>query len=110
MSSQLPSPFQITTARVGSANYVTVQGELDMATAPQLKAALVEESAKGGTLVLDMGGLDFIDSSGIRVLVVAWQESSRDGFNLRLTRGNDTVMRALALCGLLDDLPFLGRT
>ena len=106
----LPPPFQITTARVGSANYVSVQGELDMTSSPRLREALAEESTKSGTLVLDMGGLDFIDSSGIGVLVAAWQESQRDGFNLRLTRGNDTVMRAFELCGLLDELPFLGRT
>jgi anti-anti-sigma factor len=60
--------------------------------------------------VLDMGGLEFIDSSGIRVLIVAWQESQRDGFDLRLTRGSDAVMRAFELCGLLDELPFLGRS
>jgi hypothetical protein len=43
------------------------------------------------------------------LLLLAWQESQRDGFNLRLTRGSDPVMRALELVGLVDELPFLGR-
>jgi anti-anti-sigma factor len=110
MSSQLPSPFEINTAAVDGVTFVTLRGELDIATAPQLYDVLAEESAKGGALVLDLGGVEFIDSTGIRVLVVAWQESQRDGFNLRLTRGTDPVMRAFELVGLLDDLPFLGRS
>jgi anti-sigma B factor antagonist len=109
MSPQPPPPFQITVARINGSTYLTVRGELDIYTAPQLQRALAAESAKGGVLVLDMEGLDFIDSSGIRLLLLAWQESQRDGFNLRLTRGSDPVMRALELVGLVDELPFLGR-
>ena len=110
MPAPLPPPLQMTTAVVGGSTYLTVGGELDIYTAPQLQERLAQESANGGTLVLDLGGLDFIDSSGIRVLVVAWQESQRDGFKLRLTRGSDTVMHALEIVGLLDELPFLGRS
>ena len=109
MSQPLPPQFEIRTARINGSAYVTVRGELDIATADQLHAVLSEEAANGGMLVLDIGGLEFIDSTGIRVLVVAWNESQRDGFNLRLTRGSDTVMRAFELVGLLHELPFLGR-
>ena len=110
MPSPLPPPLKMITADIGGSIYLTVSGELDIYTAPQLQDRLAEESTKGGTLVLDMAGVDFIDSSGIRVLVLAWQESQRDGFDLRLTRGSDTVMHALTLVGLLDELPFLGRS
>ena len=111
MSSPLPSPLEITTtAAVDGAICVAISGELDLATAPELEAVLAEEYAKGRTLVLDMEGLDFIDSSGIRVLLLACQESQRDGGRLRLTRGSDPVMHALELVGLVDELPFLGHT
>lgn len=102
-----PTPFSITTTRVSGSTCVTVRGELDIATADQLHTVLNDEAAHGGTLVLDTSKLEFIDSTGIRVLVIAWQESQRDGFNLRLTRGSDPVMHALKLVGLLDELPFL---
>jgi anti-sigma B factor antagonist len=109
MSDPSPTPFQLTTASIEGTVFVTATGELDIATAPRLQAVLAEASAQGGTLVLDMSGLAFIDSTGIRVLLLAWQESQRDGFNLRLTRGSDAVMRAFELVGLLDQLPFIGR-
>jgi anti-anti-sigma factor len=105
-----PSPFELTVANIDGSTYFTVTGELDIYTAPQLQQALAEESAKGGTLVLDMEGLDFIDSTGIRLLLLAWHESQRDGFNLRMTRGNDNVMRTFEMVGLLDELPFFGRS
>jgi anti-anti-sigma factor len=69
---------------------------------------LEEESARGGTLVVDTSELSFIDSTGMRVLVDSWHASQRDGFTLRLTLGSDTVMRAFELAGLVDDLPFIG--
>jgi anti-anti-sigma factor len=59
-------------------------------------------------VVVDLSELSFIDSTGMRVIVDAWHESQRDGFDLRLTRGSDTVMRAFEMVGLVGDLPFLG--
>lgn len=103
-------PFRITNASIDGATYLTVRGELDIHTAPQLRDALEKAAAKGVTLILDTEGLNFIDSTGIRLILLFWHESQRDGFNLPLTRGSDPVMRALELVGLLDELPFLGRT
>src|SRR6476661_7825357 len=106
MPSCEPLPIEISTARVDGTSYLAVSGELDMATAPLLRDALTEESAKGGTLVLDIRDLEFIDAKGIRLLLVAWRASRVDGFNLRLTRASDAVMRALEIVDVVDDLPF----
>lgn len=109
MPPPFPPPFEITTAAADGAVLVTVSGELDMATAPQLTTVLAEQSAKGGVVVLDMTGLEFIDSTGIAVVVRAVHESRRDGFDLRLTPAGNDVMRAFELCDLLESLPFVGR-
>jgi anti-sigma B factor antagonist len=85
---------------------VRVVGELDVDSVPELEAALAEGSAHGGALVLDFSELAFIDSTGIGLLLVAWQDAQRDGYGLRFTRATDTVMRAIARVGLLDQLPF----
>ncbi|MGZ4271394.1 MAG: STAS domain-containing protein [Solirubrobacteraceae bacterium] len=103
-----PKQFRITTASADGAHVVRLHGDLDLAAAPSLEAVLDEQSAKGGLLVLDLSGLDYIDAAGIRVLVSAWRFSQRDGFDLRLTRGSDRAMRALEICGLIDQLPFDG--
>jgi anti-anti-sigma factor len=63
---ELPE-FSVTTAGLDGAIVVSVSGELDMSTAPQLKEALV--ACDGNQpVVVDVTALDFIDSSGLHVL------------------------------------------
>lgn len=50
-------------------NMYFVGGELDMATAPMLEAALEESIARGGVILLDMSAVGFVDSMGIRGIV-----------------------------------------
>lgn len=57
---------------------VAVQGSLDAASAPRLATLLREQLDAGARLVVDLRGVDLIDSSGVRVLVEAWVRSARD--------------------------------
>ena len=109
LSSVVPPPFEVTSARVASSVCVTLRGELDIESAPRAHEALAKEATHGGTVVLDISQLAFIDSTGIRVLLVAWQESRAGTFTLRVTRGTPAVMRVFELLDLVDSLPFLGR-
>ncbi|MQY05199.1 hypothetical protein ACRB68_32700 [Actinomadura sp. RB68] len=54
---------------------VTVSGELDLATAPRLEAALDVPELPGGRthVAVDAAGLEFCDSTGVNVLVRAWK-------------------------------------
>jgi anti-sigma B factor antagonist len=62
-----------TVSRVNGASVVTVDGDLDLATAPALWAALESALAEEGPVVLDMSAVTFIDSSGLSVLLRAYQ-------------------------------------
>jgi anti-anti-sigma factor len=59
------------------------------------------------TILVDLSALQFIDSSGIRVLLDASRRSSVGTDRIRLLRGTGQVERALALCGVRDRLPFV---
>jgi anti-sigma B factor antagonist len=85
---------------------VKASGELDLMTAPQLEAAL--EDAQGGRedVELDLSELDFIDSTGVHLVLRVWQASQRDGWDLVITGAGPDVTRAFELVGLLDRLPF----
>jgi anti-sigma B factor antagonist/stage II sporulation protein AA (anti-sigma F factor antagonist) len=81
-------------------------GELDIATAPRLERALAERVAPGERLVLDLGDLQFIDSTGLRVIVRAVETARQRGCDLRLRHGPPAVRRVFELSGVGDALPF----
>jgi anti-anti-sigma factor len=83
-------------------------GTLDMATEPILDEQLVALRTTGFTsLVLDLGGLDFMDSTGLR-LMLRWDAAARaDGFTLGIVPGEPTIQRVFELTGTLEHLPFV---
>lgn len=85
---------------------VTVSGELDPHTAAQLQEALNEVLAAGGVtrVVLDLSGIRFIDSSGLRVLLAANESLMRAGGQLTLRAPSAAVMRLLEITDLVDRL------
>ena len=87
---------------------VTVLGELDLATAPQLERALADvEAAEAITpIVLDLDQVEFLDSTGVRAVLAATARSQAHGDRLRLTRGSPPVRRLLRLVGADTRLPF----
>ncbi|HEX6387866.1 MAG TPA: STAS domain-containing protein [Solirubrobacteraceae bacterium] len=91
--------------REGEAHIIELIGELDLDGAPKLEAALREaEAGDASSIVVDLGALDFIDSTGLRMLVMA-AERSNEG-RLSLLRGPKQVHRVFEITDLVDRLPF----
>jgi anti-sigma B factor antagonist len=87
---------------------IELYGELDLAGAPRLQRVIARaEETSAVTIIVDLSGLQFIDSSGIRVLLTESKRSTADSNRVRFLRGTDQVERTLALCGLDQRLPFL---
>src|SRR5690242_18841397 len=85
---------------------IALSGELDLAGAAKLSEALDEAKASGGPLTLDLTNLDFIDSSGLGVLVRFNNAAVEAGFAYRVIAGPPRVHRAFVLSGLDRTLPF----
>jgi len=81
-------------------------GELDLATAPRLIAALRAHDDYD-QLVIDLRGLSFMDSSGLRLLVAETDRAQQEGYELSLVRGGPEVGRLLRLTRLDERLPFV---
>jgi len=80
-------------------------GELDPHTAPLLASALSERTDGGAEVIrLDCARLDFIDSSGLRVLVEAHRTLGGEPGSLRLTQVSPTFLRLLEVTGLDERL------
>jgi anti-anti-sigma factor len=101
-------PLTIRTERELEATYVVeLYGELDIAgldfVADEL--ARVEESDAQRILV-DLSALEFIDSSGLRVLLEAAARSARDSGRVSFLRPQGAVARVMALTQMDERLPF----
>jgi anti-anti-sigma factor len=104
------SAFNIEIVNRDDGLLVRVEGELDVATAPVLDEALKRAEESGaGLIVVDLTGVSFIDSTGLRALLEA---NARDGQNaggdrLRITGGSEQAQKLFKLAGVLDKLPFV---
>ncbi len=84
---------------------VGLQGELDLLTAPVLQAAVENAEIDGSEmLVLDLQDIRFIDSAGLRVILVAHERSQQRGQAFALSRGSAQVDRLLSIAGLDEHL------
>ena len=76
--------LQVSVQRAGTTVRVVVAGELDLATAPQLREHVSAQLADHAEIiVLDLAGVSFIDSTGLHALIEA---SEQDGNRLRVIR------------------------
>lgn len=92
-------------AREGDAHVIELIGELDLDGAPRLEEELRRvESTDVASIVVDLGALDFIDSTGIRLLVMASERCDEGRFSL--LRGPRQVHRVFEITDLADRLPF----
>jgi len=83
---------------------VVPSGELDLVTAPALRAALEEAVAVGlGRIVVTLREVTFLDSTALGAIVHGWRLAAERGSVLRLTDAAPAIMRVLTVTGL-DEL------
>jgi anti-anti-sigma factor len=84
-------------------------GEIDLAAVGALEAAIeTARSASNGKVVLDMGAVTFLDSSGLRVLMAAHNKQAAMDGQLVITNPSDAVVRVLDITGLLGTMTATG--
>jgi anti-sigma B factor antagonist len=81
---------------------VAVHGELDIESAPELRTALIDviDERPGQRVVVDLEGVDFIDSAGLGVLLGGRDRARDAGGDLALVATGQGVIRVLELTGL----------
>jgi anti-anti-sigma factor len=107
-----PAPFEATAAQLeDGVRVIAVRGELDLSTASDLERPLEEAISSGDASVLiDLSACEFIDSTGIALIVRAWQrldhgaEGNGRG-RVVICSGNEQVRRVLEITGLELSIP-----
>lgn len=90
--------LSITTEAKGEATVVHAGGDLDVYTAPRLKETL-DKALAGNRLVLDLSGVEFIDSTALGVLVGALQLSQSRGGEFRLVVDDPFLLKIFRITG-----------
>jgi len=86
---------------------VTLSGELDMASAEDFGAELQRLFDEGSVLVVDLAGLDFMDSTGLRLFGKMKLQSDKDGTRFLLGRISAPVRRVLHVSGLTEHFDYV---
>lgn len=102
-----PPPFLCPATRDGRHARLAPRGELDLSTVDAL-ALVLDQAVDDGVaaLTIDLRALTFIDSTGLRYLLMLAERGRRGGFDLELTPGPPSVMRLFALTRTEHVLPF----
>ncbi|MDN5916760.1 MAG: STAS domain-containing protein [Pseudonocardia sp.] len=79
---------------------VSVQGELDMLTAPQLRREVIEQLPTSTVVVLDLDGVTFLGTSGLAALIELREHTQKSGTQLSLACTERRVLRPLGIAGL----------
>jgi anti-sigma B factor antagonist len=93
-------------AQAGTALALILEGRLDTMTAPELEREFVTSLPGVTELTLDLVGLDYISSAGLRVLLWVQKQMNKQG-SMKLIHVNETIMEILEVTGFTDILTII---
>jgi anti-sigma B factor antagonist len=94
--------LRVDSQRFGDAAVVSVQGEIDLSTAAEVEAALDASREGVRALALDLRGVGFIDTSGLRLVFEERQRAKQRGYRFAVVRGSPHVQRVFEIAGFAD--------
>lgn len=103
----LPQAFSLDREDAGDAVVLVPRGELDIATAGRLAEAAEDVPGDRRLLVVDLRGVTFLDSSGLRGLLLVRRRAERDGIELLVCHDPAVHGPIFQLTQLQDDLPLV---
>jgi len=105
MSDARAQEFRMEEERRDATVVLKLRGELDLASTDALTERLRELRDAGQPALLDLDDLAFMDSSGLRVVLLATEMSRAGGWRFAVTAGSAPVRRLFASAGVTDRLP-----
>ena len=100
-------PFSIAVEAQRDATRIAPSGELDLATVEQLQRKLGQLIDAGSArIVIDLRGVEFLDSTGLHTLLDAHAQAQHDNWELTIIPGPRAVQRIFEITCTIDRLPF----
>jgi anti-sigma B factor antagonist len=92
----------------GGSVVASVHGELDVTSSKRFDDLLSDAAARGDRVILDMSGVDFMDTTALAVIVGHWRRQVADGGEFLLAGARYRYTKTLWITGLADRLPMYG--
>ena len=100
------SNFAVQTHTTERVITLVLTGELDLVSSPAMERVIDDLSRSDAELIIvDLSGLEFMDSTGLHLLLRVQQRAQEAGRRFALIRGCEAVQRLFDLTGLADSLP-----
>ena len=100
--------LELRSERRGDDHVIALAGELDLNDAGRFADEILQaERTDAKRIVLDLSELEFIDTSGVRLIIEADARSRENGHRLRIVPGSRAVRRVFEIVGLNDRLAFI---
>lgn len=96
--------FSVRSDTSGLVAVVTASGRVDSQTAPDLDAELTKVAAAKNKIVLDLKGVDYLSSAGLRAIVKALQAAQKSGGGVKLASVSEPVETILRTVGMMEML------
>jgi anti-sigma B factor antagonist len=88
----------------GDTMIITISGDLDIVTSPQLDESLTQAEADHSRIILNLGEVSFLDTSALAVIVGHWKKAEATGGTLALANARYRYTKTLWITGLADKL------
>jgi anti-sigma B factor antagonist len=94
----------LSTESRGDSTVITIHGDLDIITSPRLDESLARLQGAHPRVILDLAGVDFLDTSALAVIVGHWKKLEAAGGTLALAGARYRYTKTLWITGLADKL------
>jgi anti-sigma B factor antagonist len=95
--------LEVSVDESGDFTVVTIEGEVEFATAPRLRGILLDLARAGAArVVLDLSGVSFLDSAGLSLLIQAKKRLANGDSDLVLRAPRENVRRVLEISGVSE--------
>lgn len=104
----LSSDLRLDTRRIRDDAVVSVQGDIDLTTFGAVESALDAARVGANVLVLDLSEVEFMDTSGLRLVISEQQRAEADGYRFVVVPGSGKVRRLFDIAGFPGGHPLFG--
>ena len=100
-----PEGLWLSAEQHGRVMVVTIRGDLDIVSSGRFDDCLKQARAASKRIILDLAGVDFMDTSALAVIVGHWKKLKAEGGTLILAGARYRYTKSLWITGLADRLP-----